>query len=38
MLKKMFKSLSLAVMAMFVSAPVFAGEASLVVPNIKELR
>ncbi len=32
MLKKMFMSL----MALIVSAPVFAGEASLVVPNIKE--
>ena len=35
MLKKMFKSLSLAIMAMFVLSPVWAGEASLVVPNIK---
>ena len=36
MLKKMFKSLSLAIMAMFISTPAWAGEASLVVPNIKE--
>ena len=35
MLKKMFKSLTMALMAMVISAPVFAGEASLVVPNIK---
>ena len=35
MLKKMFKSLSAILMAMMVSAPVLAGEASLVVPNIK---
>ena len=35
MIKKMFKSLSMAFLAMFVSVPAFAGEASLVVPNIK---
>ena len=36
MLKKIFKSLAVAFMAMIVSTPVFAGEASLVVPNILE--
>ena len=36
MIKKMFKSLTMALLAMICSAPVFAGEASLVVPNIKE--
>ena len=36
MLKKMFKSLGLALVSMICSVPAFAGEASLVVPNIKE--
>ena len=36
MLKKMFKSLTMAFVAMIFSAQVWAGEASLVVPNIKD--
>ena len=35
MLKKMFKSFAMALSAMVMSVPAFAGEASLVVPNIK---